>query len=75
MTTSGPRDAIIVSSANPVIKRVRSLLRRKIRQQERAFIVEGVRAVQDLLDAGVAPQVVEQVKARRAAEAVVAPSE
>lgn len=54
----GPRDDVIVSSANPLIKRVRSLQRRKIRQQERAFIVEGTRAVEDLLDAGVAPEIV-----------------
>lgn len=49
---------IIASSSNPGIKMVRSLQRRKYRQQERAFIVEGVRAVQDVLAAGVTPQVV-----------------
>lgn len=49
---------IIASSANPGIKRVRSLQRRKIRQQERAFIVEGLRALDDVLSAGVAPQII-----------------
>jgi len=42
---------IIVSTANPLIKQVRSLLRRKTRYQERAFVVEGFRAVQDALGA------------------------
>ena len=34
---------------------IRSLQRRKIRQQERAFIVEGLRAVDDVLAAGITP--------------------
>ena len=34
---------------------IRSLQRRKIRQQERAFIVEGLRAVDDVIAAGIAP--------------------
>ena len=46
---------VIASSTNPGIKMVRSLQRRKSRQQERAFIVEGVRAVNDVLAAGVTP--------------------
>lgn len=46
---------VIASSSNPGIKIVRSLQRRKYRQQERAFIVEGVRAVNDVLQAGVTP--------------------
>ena len=46
---------VIASSSNPGIKMVRSLQRRKYRQQERAFIVEGVRAVNDLLSTGVTP--------------------
>jgi RNA methyltransferase, TrmH family len=45
----------IASSSNPGIKMVRSLQRRKNRQQERAFIVEGVRAVSDVVSAGVRP--------------------
>lgn len=40
---------------NPVIKRIRSLQRRKFRQQERAFVVEGVRAVEDVFAAGIQP--------------------
>lgn len=49
---------IIRSAANPLIKRIRSLQRRKARYQERAFVVEGFRAVRDVLAAGVQPQVV-----------------
>jgi TrmH family RNA methyltransferase len=45
----------IASPANPGIKMVRSLQRRKFRQRERAFVVEGVRAVTDLLAAGMTP--------------------
>jgi RNA methyltransferase, TrmH family len=45
----------IRSSANQVLKYVRSLGRRSIRRQERAFVVEGVRAVQDALQAGAVP--------------------
>lgn len=46
---------VIASPANPGIKTIRSLQRRKIRQQERAFVVEGVRAVNDVLAAGIVP--------------------
>ena len=46
---------MLTSMTNPVIKRVRSLQRRKFRQQERAFVVEGVRAVEDVLSAGIEP--------------------
>lgn len=46
---------VIASPANPGIKTIRSLQRRKIRQQERAFVVEGVRAVNDVLAAGITP--------------------
>lgn len=49
---------VIRSSANPLIKRIRSLQRRKTRYQERAFVVEGVRAVADLLTAGARPDVI-----------------
>jgi len=55
---TAPYGDIIVSTANPGIKLVRSLQRRKIRQQERAFLVEGVRAVEDVLRAGVIPRAV-----------------
>ena len=40
---------LLTSAANPAIKRIRSLQRRKSRLQERAFVVEGVRAVEDVL--------------------------
>lgn len=46
---------LLTSMTNPVIKRIRSLQRRKFRLQERAFIVEGVRAVEDVFAAGIEP--------------------
>jgi TrmH family RNA methyltransferase len=49
---------IITSIHNPAIRRARSLLRRKGRTEERAFLVEGVRAVRDIVAAGVRPTVV-----------------
>jgi len=49
---------IIVSPANPGIKMTRSLQRRKNRLQERAFVVEGIRAVNDVLAAGIRPRAV-----------------
>lgn len=59
MHRRSPSDSeVITSSTNPVIKRIRSLQRRKFRDQERAFVVEGVRAVQDVLAAGVLPETI-----------------
>lgn len=49
---------MLASMANPVIKRIRSLQRRKNRLQERAFVVEGVRAVEDVLAAGIVPEII-----------------
>ena len=49
---------VITSVHNPTIRRARSLLRRKGRRQERAFLVEGVRAVSDMLAAGASPEVI-----------------
>lgn len=49
---------VIASNSNPGIKLIRSLQRRKIRLQERAFIVEGVRAVRDVILAEMIPRVV-----------------
>jgi TrmH family RNA methyltransferase len=49
-----PADTI-TSVHNPVLKRARSLLRRKGRIEERAFLVEGVRAVSGMLEAGAVP--------------------
>src|SRR5688572_24472029 len=51
-------DTVIASVHNPVIKRARSLLRRKGRIEERAFLVEGVRAVRDVVAAGIDPRIV-----------------
>ncbi len=48
----------IASNSNPGVKLIRSLQRRKIRQQERAFIVQGIRAVQDVIHAGMIPRAV-----------------
>ncbi|MBA2247235.1 MAG: RNA methyltransferase [Chloroflexia bacterium] len=46
---SGPIEGL----RNPLIRRVRSLLRRKARYEERAFLVEGARAVGDMTAAGI----------------------
>jgi TrmH family RNA methyltransferase len=43
---------VIYSADNSAIKRIRSLRRRKTRESERAFVVEGVRAVEDAIRAG-----------------------
>jgi TrmH family RNA methyltransferase len=42
-----PAHPVITSVANPVIKQMRSLGRRKVRQTERAFLVEGRRLVEE----------------------------
>jgi RNA methyltransferase, TrmH family len=67
MVDQDPRGPI-TSIHNPAIKRARSLLRRKGRIEERAFLVEGVRAVRDVLAAGVIP---ERVYVRDAPEDLV----
>lgn len=51
-------DSSITSLHNPAIKRARSLLRRKGRFEERAFLVEGARAVLDLIAVDARPEVV-----------------
>lgn len=51
-------DPPISSSANSTIKLVRSLQRREGRDLERAFILEGRRAIADARDAGITPIVV-----------------
>jgi TrmH family RNA methyltransferase len=48
----------ITSAANPAIAFVRSLARRDRRAAEQAFVVEGVRAVDDALAAGATPRLV-----------------
>jgi len=51
-------DDVIRSPTNPTLKRIRSLRQRRTRQSERAFVVEGVRAVEDGLNAGGHPQII-----------------
>lgn len=46
---------VITSLQNPWVKRARALQRRHARSKERAFLVEGVRAVADALAAGAIP--------------------
>jgi TrmH family RNA methyltransferase len=46
---------IIASTANESVKYVRSLHRRSTRYRERAFITEGVRAVEEGIQAGIQP--------------------
>jgi TrmH family RNA methyltransferase len=51
-----PAPDLITSAANPAIALVRALDRRDRRAAERAFIVEGLRAVRDALQSGAAPR-------------------
>lgn len=54
-----PDSSAITSHANPTLQRVRALLQRPDRRrEERAFVVEGRRAVADALAAGAAPELV-----------------
>lgn len=48
---------VIRSADNRTLKLIRSLRHRKSRETERAFVVEGVRAVEDALQAGGQPRV------------------
>ncbi len=54
----GHESDVIRSAANPLVKRIRSLQRRKTRYMERAFVVEGFRAVEDVLSSGAKPEVI-----------------
>jgi TrmH family RNA methyltransferase len=58
MTASGQVPPVITSTANPAIALVRALARRDRRAAERAFVVEGVRAVDDALGMGAIPRLV-----------------
>ena len=49
---------MITSLSNPKIKLVRSLARRKDRYAARQFVIEGVRLIEEALDAGVKPVLV-----------------
>lgn len=51
-----PLGPVITSPRNPQVKFARALNRRQTRSQERAFLVEGVRAVEDALASGAVPQ-------------------
>ena len=63
---------MITSLSNPKIKHVRSLARRKDRYAARQFVIEGVRLIEEALDAGVKPvlvlhttQIEEDARARK----------
>ena len=60
ISTSGTdgADSVIRSPVSPTLRFVRSLQRRKTRWQERAFLVEGPRAVADALATGARPTLV-----------------
>jgi TrmH family RNA methyltransferase len=47
-----PANDVITSSANPLVKRIRSLADRKHRRREGAFVVEGVQPVWRAVEAG-----------------------
>lgn len=48
----GQPDTLVTSAANPTIKLARSLHRRRIRERERALLVEGVRSVEATIASG-----------------------
>ena len=52
------RGEVITSPANPTLAFVRALSRRDRRAAERAFVVEGVRAVRDALETGAVPRLI-----------------
>lgn len=52
----GPALEVIRSPSNQLLRYVRSLQRRQVRQAERAFVVEGRRAVRDAMNAGAIPR-------------------
>jgi TrmH family RNA methyltransferase len=49
---------VITSIHNPAIKRARSLLRRKGRHEERAFLVEGMTSIADAMATGAMPETI-----------------
>ncbi len=49
---------MITSLANAKVKYVRSLARRRVRHEERQFVVEGIRLVDEVLRAGIIPALV-----------------
>jgi TrmH family RNA methyltransferase len=55
---SGAADEVIRSPANQSVKLIRSLRQRKARETERAFVVEGLRAIADGIEAGIRPRLI-----------------
>lgn len=51
-SVSGPSDVQITSLRNPRVRYLRSLRQRKYRRREGRFLVEGIRAVEEVLDSG-----------------------
>lgn len=49
---------MLTSTSNPKIKLVRSLSRRRAREEARQFVVEGVRLIEEAVGAGIAPALV-----------------
>ncbi|MBI4321630.1 MAG: RNA methyltransferase [Chloroflexi bacterium] len=49
---------MITSTSNERVRYVRSLYRTEVRREERAFAIEGVRLVEEALDAGMVPKLV-----------------
>jgi len=71
-TRLSDESAVITSTANDLVKYVRSLHRRRYRYLERRFIVEGTRAVEEAMKAGIQPaflfhtaSIAEQARASR----------
>lgn len=62
---SSQRDTLITSPANPTIKFARSLHRKKVREHERALLVEGARSVDSAISAGASVRAVIIDDARR----------
>ncbi|HUG14518.1 MAG TPA: RNA methyltransferase [Thermomicrobiales bacterium] len=60
------RDEHIVSPSNPTVKLARSLSRRRVRQRERAILVEGMRAISSAMSQGAALRAVMIDRDRRA---------
>lgn len=55
---SSAADDVIRSPANRTLKLIRSLHQRKVRETERAFVVEGFRAIADAIATGATPHII-----------------
>lgn len=58
-----PEPSLITSTKNPLVKRIRSLAKREQRDAEDRLVVEGVRMLEEVLDAGVAVELLVYVPA------------